>query len=102
MLTYPIVWMERSAIIFKGRGTKEEFFKGRGAYERVFLATRPLKMKELCPFEKPENINLTTEHHIPVTRVHQQFSFSFCIQVLFLGVDVMNQAVICQSSIDMQ
>jgi hypothetical protein len=75
---FSIIWMERSATIFKGRGIKEEFFKSRGAYEHVFLVQRPLKMKVLRPFEKPENINLATEHHNPVTRAHQKFSFSFC------------------------
>jgi hypothetical protein len=94
--------MECSAIIFKDFGIKEEFFKDRGSYEGVFLVPRPLKMKALRPFEKPENINLATEHHVPFTGVHQQFTFSFCIQVLFLGVDVINQAVIYQSSFDMQ
>jgi len=58
-----IVSMEGSVIIFKGRGIKEEFFKGRRTYERVFLVPRLLKMKVLRPFEEPENIYLATEHH---------------------------------------
>jgi hypothetical protein len=94
--------MERHAIVFNSRRIKEELFKGRRAYERVFWVPRPFKMKALRPFEKPENLNLATEHHIPVIRVHQQFSFSFCTQVLFLGVDDMSQCVIHQPSFDMQ
>ena len=94
--------VKRWAIIFKGHGIKAEFFKDRGAYERVSLVPKPLRMKTLRPFEKLENINLARERHIPVTRVNQQLSFSLCIQVVRLCVNVMSEAVHFQPSFDLQ
>jgi hypothetical protein len=81
---------------------KRRIFQGATGVQTCALGPKTFENEGTTPFEKPENINLATEHHIPVTRVHQQFSFSFCVQEMFLDVDVMSKVFIYQPSFDLQ